>query len=186
MCNIFFCRSVFLTLCLSVFLSLYLTMTWNIPVDLFKDLVEDVVKLKGKPGEGEEGDHHHQHLDHLLKRSFNTVLVKLVWLVGKGCSTFFLLFIICRSRSSCAAPGVLELQRATAILWIRWWVDWWILPEKYKNKRLLWDSHHQGQVYWWIGWWILGKALCCVFNNLEILHWLAPEWKIGQFLSRRQ
>ena len=45
-------------------------------VDLFEDLVEDIVKLERQPSECEEGDHHHQHLDH-LQRS-----LRLVWLAA--------------------------------------------------------------------------------------------------------
>ena len=56
-------------------------------VDLFEDLVEDIIKLKGKPGEGEEGDHHHQHLDHLFKRSFGG-------LVGGWQGVLYLLLVV--------------------------------------------------------------------------------------------
>ena len=84
-----------------------------------EDLVEDIIKLERKPSQCEESDHHHQHLDHLHDQKMivkaDLMVVGQGGLVGKG-YTFFLLFIIWRSLSSWAAPGVLELHRATAIL----------------------------------------------------------------------
>ena len=34
-------------------------------VDLWKDLAEDIIDLKGKPSESEKGHNQHQHLHHL-------------------------------------------------------------------------------------------------------------------------
>ena len=94
----------------------------NLLIYFHKYLVEDIVHLQWQPGQCEESHHHHQHLYNLyscvskIKLSFifqtpinqliNNIIVQ----------TFFLLFITAISLSSWAAPGVLALHRATAIL----------------------------------------------------------------------